>query len=168
MCYKGKNKQWLCILICITIINMNILSVCLPTVLIPIIKLSTSPNILSKEFRPSLVLLVTCWILTLIVIGFDIYLFIKHAINLWAAIIIGISGTIYLLFLVYLVWKPLEINDKTIAATEDGWMSLPQHDDELDDPVSSLDNSLNSSNHYNNNNRRANKFDDDAEEIYAL
>jgi glucose-6-phosphate-specific signal transduction histidine kinase len=120
-------------------------------VLIPIIKLSTSPNVLSKEFRPSLFLLVTCWALTLIVIGFDIYLFVKHAINLWAAILIGITGSVYLLFLVYLVWKPLEINGKP-TSTEDGWMSLPQHDDSLESPQSS----------------RQAKFDEDAEEIYAL
>lgn len=90
----------------------------------------------------------------MVVIGFDIYLFIKHAINLWAAIIIGISGTIYLLFLVYLVWKPLEINAET-TCTEDGWMSLPQHDNDLDSPLDGSNNSRT-------------KFDDDAEEIYAL
>ncbi|OAD08375.1 hypothetical protein MUCCIDRAFT_118434, partial [Mucor lusitanicus CBS 277.49] len=84
---------------------LNVLqSVCLPTVLIPIIKLSTSPHVLSKEFRPSLFMQITCWGLTLVVIAFDIFLFVIHATNLTSAIIIGVTGVIYLLFLVYLVW----------------------------------------------------------------
>lgn len=133
-------------------------SVCLPTVLIPIIKLSTSPNVLSKEFRPSLFMQITCWGLTLVVIAFDIFLFIIHATNLTSAIIIGITGVIYLIFLVYLVWKPLEA--PKLSATEDGWMSLPQNENDVDDSFTSEE--------AESSNRRTNKYDDDAEEIYAL
>ncbi|CAO3635316.1 unnamed protein product [Mucor hiemalis] len=130
---------------------LNVLqSVCLPTVLIPIIKLSTSPNILSKEFRPSSILQFTCWILTIIVVAFDIFLFVKHATNLATSLLIGITGTVYLLFLIYLTWKPLEPTTM-IASSEDGWMSLPQNDNDVDQPQRR--------NHTNN---------DDAEEIYAL
>ncbi|KAL0140581.1 natural resistance-associated macrophage protein-domain-containing protein [Mucor lusitanicus] len=140
---------------------LNVLqSVCLPTVLIPIIKLSTSPHVLSKEFRPSLFMQITCWGLTLVVIAFDIFLFVIHATNLTSAIIIGVTGVIYLLFLVYLVWKPLET--PTLSATEDGWMSLPQNENDVDDSFTS-DEPEGSSNRRSNN-----KYDEDAEEIYAL
>ncbi|KAK4510332.1 uncharacterized protein ATC70_004762 [Mucor velutinosus] len=138
---------------------LNVLqSVCLPTVLIPIIKLSTSPHVLSKEFRPSLFMQITCWGLTLVVIAFDIFLFIIHATNLTSAIIIGITGVIYLIFLVYLVWKPLET--PRLSATEDGWMSLPQNENDVDGSFTSDE--------PESSNRRNNKYDDDAEEIYAL
>lgn len=139
---------------------LNVLqSVCLPTVLIPIIKLSTSPHVLSKEFRPSLFMQITCWGLTLVVIALDIFLFVNHATNFTSAIIIGVTGVIYLLFLVYLVWKPLET--PTLSATEDGWMSLPQNENDMDDSYASDEPESSS-------NRRSNKYDEDAEEIYAL
>ncbi|GAA5816213.1 hypothetical protein MFLAVUS_009739 [Mucor flavus] len=106
---------------------LNVLqSICLPTVLIPIIKLSTSSHILSKEFRPSKLLQFICWILTLVVISFDIFLFVKHATDILTSVLIGITGTIYIVFLIYLVWKPLQETDNPLP--EDGWMSLPQHE----------------------------------------
>ncbi|GAA5800892.1 hypothetical protein HPULCUR_006331 [Helicostylum pulchrum] len=109
---------------------LNVLqSVCLPTVLIPIIKLSTSSNILSKEFRPSKLLQFICWLLTLVVISFDIYLFVKHATDILTSVLIGVTGTIYIVFLIYLVWKPLQETDKPA----DGWMSLPQHEQTTSD-----------------------------------
>lgn len=95
--------------------------------LIPIIKLSTSSNILSKEFIISKILQFICWVLILIVIAFDIFLFVKHATSILTSVIIGLTGTIYMIFLIYLVWKPLQVN-QAINSTEDGWMSLPQHD----------------------------------------
>jgi natural resistance-associated macrophage protein len=101
-------------------------SVCLPTVLIPIIKLSTSSLVLSKEFRPSTIFQIICWILAAIVVAFDIYLFMQHATDLKSAILIGVIGTLYILFLIYLVWKPLENNTNI-----DGWMSLPQNENDL-------------------------------------
>jgi hypothetical protein len=142
------------------------ISVCLPTVLIPIIKLSTSSNILSKEFRPSSILQLICWILTGIVISFDIFLFAKHATDLISSITIGVVGTIYILFLIYLIWKPLDIGSNVInnTSTEDGWMSLPQHDDIDYDLNDNEDSPALSS----NSNSRRNHSDDDAEEIYAL
>lgn len=103
---------------------------------------------------------ITCWGLTLVVIAFDIFLFVIHATNLTSAIIIGVTGVIYLLFLVYLVWKPLET--PTLSATEDGWMSLPQNENDVDDSFTS-DEPEGSSNRRSNN-----KYDEDAEEIYAL
>ncbi|KAI7903370.1 natural resistance-associated macrophage protein-domain-containing protein [Cokeromyces recurvatus] len=142
---------------------LNVLqSVCLPTVLIPIIKLSTSSNILSKEFRPSTILQITCWSLTVIVIAFDIFLFIKHATSQGTAIVIGISGTIYLLFLVYLLWKPLCRAHNLSIEESDDWMSLSQYDtmeNSFDEsPLLSLNNSNKSNHHVNNN----------IEEVYSI
>ncbi|KAI8387483.1 natural resistance-associated macrophage protein-domain-containing protein [Blakeslea trispora] len=106
---------------------LNVLqSVCLPTVLIPIIKLSTSPQILSGEFRPSFLMQIACWTLTFIVVAFDILLFMKHAVTQSSAIVIGISGIVYISFLIYLIWKPIESSE----SAGDGWMSLPQHDEQ--------------------------------------
>lgn len=132
MCYKGKKKK---LFVYIQLKNVYIYlflfacSVCLPTVLIPIIKLSTSSNILSKEFRPSKLLQFICWLLTLVVISFDIYLFVKHATDILTSVLIGVTGTIYIVFLIYLVWKPLQETDKPA----DGWMSLPQHEQTTSD-----------------------------------
>ncbi|KAI8576749.1 hypothetical protein K450DRAFT_255393 [Umbelopsis ramanniana AG] len=105
---------------------LNVLqSLCLPTALIPILKLSSSTRVMSAEFQISNVLYTICWILAAIVIGFDIFLFSTylHAIpSVWVAIVLGIS---YLMFLGYLIWLPIRKQDEN-----DGWMSLPQ--DEAD------------------------------------
>lgn len=59
-------------------------------------------------------------------ISFDIFLFVKHATDILTSVLIGITGTIYIVFLIYLVWKPLQETDNPLP--EDGWMSLPQHE----------------------------------------
>lgn len=70
----------------------------------------------------------------MVVISFDIFLFVKHATTILTSVMIGLTGTIYMIFLIYLVWKPLQVN-QTVNSTEDGWMSLPQHDsDEAERP----------------------------------
>ncbi|KAI8884102.1 Nramp-domain-containing protein [Backusella circina FSU 941] len=106
---------------------LNVLqSICLPTVLIPIIKLSTTPRIMPAEFRPSLLRRIIYWLLVLIVVIFDILLIVKHATTMESTIVIGVAGTAYLLFLIFLIIKPLDVS----LSTEDGWMTLPQHDKE--------------------------------------
>lgn len=100
----------------------------------------------------------------MIVISFDIYLFSKHATDLLSSIIIGVLGAIYILFLIYLIWKPLDVGSNVVnnASTEDGWVSLPQHDDIEDLEEEETSPVLSSNTH------RRNHSDDDAEEIYAL
>ncbi|CAO3695290.1 unnamed protein product [Umbelopsis ramanniana] len=106
---------------------LNVLqSLCLPTALIPILKLSSSTRVMSTEFQISNTLYTICWILAAVVIGFDIFLFSTylHAIpSVWVAILLGIS---YLVFLGYLIWLPVREQEEN-----DGWMSLPQ--DEADE-----------------------------------
>ncbi|KAI8372277.1 hypothetical protein EDC96DRAFT_500552 [Choanephora cucurbitarum] len=89
---------------------------------------------------------IACWTLTFIVVAFDILLFMKHAVNQSSAIIIGVSGTIYLSFLIYLIWKPIE----TSESTGDGWMRLPQHDDQEDEGCASTPTRMSDSLHLEN------------------
>ncbi|KAH8549062.1 natural resistance-associated macrophage protein-domain-containing protein [Umbelopsis sp. PMI_123] len=74
---------------------LNVLqSLCLPTALIPILKLSSSTRVMSADFQISNTLYTICWLLAAIVIGFDIFLFSTylHAIpSVWVAVILGIS-----------------------------------------------------------------------------
>ncbi|KAG2237607.1 hypothetical protein INT48_004510 [Thamnidium elegans] len=86
----------------------------------------TMGELLNVLQRPSKLLQIICWILTLVVISFDIFLFVKHATDILTSVIIGVTGTIYIAFLIYLVWKPLQETDNPLP--EDGWMSLPQHE----------------------------------------
>jgi natural resistance-associated macrophage protein len=79
-----------------------------------------------EEFRPSMLRRVIYWLLVLIVVIFDILLIVKHATTVKSTIVIGVAGTAYLLFLLFLLMKPLDVK----LPTEDGWMTLPQHDKE--------------------------------------
>ncbi|CAO3679830.1 unnamed protein product [Umbelopsis vinacea] len=105
---------------------LNVLqSLCLPTALIPILKLSSSTYAMSTEFQISNVLYAICWLLAGVVIAFDIFLFTTylHAIpSVWIAVLLGIS---YLLFLAYLIWLPIREHEN-----DDGWMTLPQDEND--------------------------------------
>jgi hypothetical protein len=75
-------------------------SLCLPTALIPILKLSSSTYAMSTEFQISNVLYAICWLLAGVVIAFDIFLFTTylHAIpSVWIAVLLGISYLVRLL-----------------------------------------------------------------------
>lgn len=74
--------------------NASLCSLCLPTALIPILKLSSSTHVMSTEFQVSNTLYTICWMLAAVVIGFDIFLFSTylHAIpSVWVAVLLGIS-----------------------------------------------------------------------------
>lgn len=131
--------------------------------LIPIIKLSTSSHVLSEEFRPSRIFQIICWILAVIVICFDIYLFIQHAVDVRSAAIIGVFAIFYISFLIYLMWKPLE--NKDVIDSIDGWMSLPQNEDDFQLEEQEADThkiTRNKGKHHATNSR------DSSEEIYSL
>ncbi|KAJ2956837.1 hypothetical protein NQZ79_g7362 [Umbelopsis isabellina] len=106
---------------------LNVLqSLCLPTALIPILKLSASTYVMSSEFQVSNVMYAICWTLAGVVIVFDIFLFTTYLNELphvWIAIVLGVA---YLAFIAYLVRLPLLEKE-----SQDGWMSIPQN--ELDD-----------------------------------
>jgi natural resistance-associated macrophage protein len=103
---------------------------------------------MSIEFRPALILQIVCWLLTAVVVAFDIFLFIQHVTNVTSAVAIGVGGAVYLIFLVYLIWKPLQDQ-------QSGWMSVPQ--DEEEEASSSSDSY-----------QLERRADDDSEEIYVI
>ncbi|KAI9312836.1 natural resistance-associated macrophage protein-domain-containing protein [Dichotomocladium elegans] len=111
---------------------LNVLqSVCLPPVLIPIIKLGASTAVMSSEFKMSMLMQAVCWALTCVVVGFDIFLFISHATTVWSSILFGVFGMVYLGFLLWLVWLPIDYQPTTYGGRgEDGWMILPLHEDD--------------------------------------
>ena len=89
--------------------------------LIPIIKLSSSYSVL-QDFKISFKLQFICWCLITIVISLDIFLFIQHGQSLGISRIINPAVFVYILFLMYIVWKPLNV------VTEDGWIHLARFD----------------------------------------
>lgn len=95
-------------------------SICLPTALIPILKLSASPAVMSIDFRISTVATTACWALAAVITGFNVYLFLSFLEELpakWVGIVIGM---IYLLFLAYLVYIPVREEEN------DGWKILEE------------------------------------------
>jgi len=83
--------------------------ICLPTAVIPILKLNASKSIMQKEFRSSKLLSVVCWTLSMIIIGFNILIFRTFLNEMeFSSPIIGYAvGGLYLSFLLYLIVTPL-------------------------------------------------------------
>ncbi|KAI9023101.1 natural resistance-associated macrophage protein-domain-containing protein [Phycomyces nitens] len=76
---------------------LNVLqSICLPTVLIPIMKLSWSPDVVPAEFRLSTPVHIICITLVCVVIGFDVFLFVRHINSLTSFILIGLFSTAWI------------------------------------------------------------------------
>ncbi|KAI9497820.1 natural resistance-associated macrophage protein-domain-containing protein [Zychaea mexicana] len=110
---------------------LNVLqSVCLPPVLIPILKLCSSTAVMSAEFTTSTVLHVICWLLTGVVVGFNVFLFVTHITSVWSFVMIGAFGLVYLAFLAYMVWLPLDYVPKGANSDDDGWMAIPENSDD--------------------------------------
>ncbi|KAI8088376.1 natural resistance-associated macrophage protein-domain-containing protein [Thamnidium elegans] len=91
---------------------LNVLqSLCLPTAIIPILKLTASTKIMTKTFRNSRITNIMCWMISFIVIGFNVHLFINYLQELnWPLYAVMFSVT-YFSFVVYLIFTPLEIPD---------------------------------------------------------
>ncbi|RUS18531.1 metal Ion transporter family [Endogone sp. FLAS-F59071] len=101
---------------------LNVLqSICLPTALIPILKLSASTAVMSVNFRISTVGAAACWVLAAITTGFNVYLFLSFLEELPAKWIGIIVGMMYLLFLAYLVYVPVREEEGS-----DGWRILEE------------------------------------------
>ncbi|KAI8381421.1 natural resistance-associated macrophage protein-domain-containing protein [Radiomyces spectabilis] len=117
---------------------LNVLqSVCLPTVLIPILKLSISPAVVPKEFRLSTVKQIVCWLLTAVVVSLDVFLFVSHATTTHSFILILLFGTMYLVFLIWLIWLPLDYKAPSQQQDVDDWVpEAMQGDDAGRDSIS--------------------------------
>ncbi|KAI9274444.1 natural resistance-associated macrophage protein-domain-containing protein [Phascolomyces articulosus] len=109
---------------------LNVLqSVCLPPVLIPILKLCASTAVMSTEFTTSTLMHIICCLLTCVVIGFNVFLFITHITSAWSFALISIFGFFYLAFIAYLAWLPLDYVPKS-NSDDDGWMAIPENSDD--------------------------------------
>ncbi|OZJ05072.1 hypothetical protein BZG36_02102 [Bifiguratus adelaidae] len=86
---------------------LNVLqSICLPTTLLPILKLTNSEKIMSKGFKNNHFLAISAWILCVLIVALNMYLlvdFFEELATAWqgVAITFGIS---YLVFVFYLCW----------------------------------------------------------------
>jgi len=91
---------------------LNVLqSLCLPTALIPILKISSSANIMSKSFQTKYFWRIVSWLLASILICFNLFLFVvylEELPNLYVGFVLGI---IYFAFVVYLILLPLNENN---------------------------------------------------------
>ncbi|KAI8975590.1 natural resistance-associated macrophage protein-domain-containing protein [Mycotypha africana] len=105
---------------------LNVLqSLCLPTAIIPILKLTSAEKIMTKTFKNSRLTNFLCWSISIIVIIFNIYLFLNYLEDLdWP--LYGVAFCIlYLVFVIYLIYIPLntpvqkEIEEVHSAIEED-------------------------------------------------
>jgi len=90
---------------------LNVLqSLCLPTALIPILKISSSKNIMGKSFQTNFFWKSIAWLLATIIICFNLFLlvvYLEELPNLFLGYVLGIS---YFVFVTYLISLPLNEN----------------------------------------------------------
>lgn len=97
-------------------------SLCLPAAIIPILKLTASSKIMSSTFQNSALVNATAWLVSFIVIGFNVHLFLNYLDDLdWPTYAV-IFGFIYFVFVAYLIYIPLDVltDHKEIEVTEEG------------------------------------------------
>ncbi|CAO3699561.1 unnamed protein product [Rhizopus stolonifer] len=93
---------------------LNVLqSLCLPAAIIPILKLTASSKIMSTTFKNSTMVNIVAWLISFIVVGFNIRLFLNYLDDLdWPTYAVTFS-LIYFIFVAYLMYIPLEIPSDT-------------------------------------------------------
>jgi hypothetical protein len=103
------------------IVYLNIInSICLPTAVIPILKLNTSISVMQNEFRSSKWLSIVCWTLSGIIIGFNVLIFntFLNEMKFQSPIIGYVVGGTYLAFIVYLIITPLRPSNHVKTSVE--------------------------------------------------
>ncbi|KAF1799743.1 natural resistance-associated macrophage protein-domain-containing protein [Mucor lusitanicus] len=91
---------------------LNVLqSLCLPTAVIPILKLTASQRVMTKVFKNSMITNIVCWAISFIVIGFNVHLVIDYLDELQWPLYAMVFCGMYFSFVLYLIYKPLEILD---------------------------------------------------------
>lgn len=125
--------------------------------LIPILKLTASNMVMSTEFQLTVAMQVICWILTWIVIGFNVFLFITHITSTLSFVFMGTFGILYLvcnsadgnsysflkllsflqMFLIWLIWLPLEYQPHGDDGNG-GWMAISTTEDDDDEDIERL------------------------------
>ncbi|GAN10342.1 ferrous ion membrane transporter DMT1 [Mucor ambiguus] len=84
---------------------------CLPTAVIPILKLTASQRVMTKVFKNSVITNIVCWAISFIVIGFNVHLVIDYLDELQWPLYAMVFCVMYFSFVLYLIYKPLEIPD---------------------------------------------------------
>ncbi|CAO3630138.1 unnamed protein product [Mucor hiemalis] len=91
---------------------LNVLqSLCLPTAIIPILKLTASTRIMSKVFQNSIVTNIACWLISFTVIVFNMHLFANYLQELQWPLYAVVFSILYFAFVLYLVYTPLTTPD---------------------------------------------------------
>lgn len=105
--------------------SCRLYSLCLPAAIIPILKLTASSKIMSPRFKNSLIMNLIAWSISLIVIGFNVYLFLNYLDDLSWPTYAVVFGLIYFAFVVYLIYMPLEIpvDDKETEVVGNGGLA---------------------------------------------
>ncbi|CAG8611672.1 17521_t:CDS:2 [Rhizophagus irregularis] len=88
---------------------LNVLqSLCLPTALIPLMKLTNSKSVMGKNFKTNDFWRYISWIITLVIIGTNLILFLEQ-LNKMPNLFLGyICGGIYFVFIVYITFLPIK------------------------------------------------------------
>ncbi|KAI7857412.1 natural resistance-associated macrophage protein-domain-containing protein [Circinella umbellata] len=90
---------------------LNVLqSLCLPIVMVPILKLTSSSFIMTNDFKNKLIGRIVSWSISWIVIGFNIYLFGMFLDEMEWPLWMVLLSVIYLIFVAYLMYNPLELS----------------------------------------------------------
>lgn len=85
-------------------------SLCLPIVLVPILKLTSSTAIMTGQFRSSRAGRILAWLISWVVIGFNVYLFGMFLDDFnWSWWMVTLTG-IYMIFVSYLIYTPLDLS----------------------------------------------------------
>jgi len=88
---------------------LNVLqSLCLPTALIPLMKLTNSKLVMGKSFRTNKFWKYISWIITLIIIGTNLILFFEYLNNMQNLFLGYICGGIYFVFIIYIAILPIK------------------------------------------------------------
>ncbi|KAI8989532.1 natural resistance-associated macrophage protein-domain-containing protein [Pilobolus umbonatus] len=89
---------------------LNVLqSLCLPTAIIPILKLTTSEKIMTKFFMNSKWSNIVYWAISFILIGFNVQLFLNYLEELGWPLYAVTFSVLYFSFVLYLIYIPLDI-----------------------------------------------------------
>jgi natural resistance-associated macrophage protein len=91
---------------------LNVLqSLCLPTALIPLMKLTNSKLVMGS-FKTSSLWKYTSWIVTFIIIGTNLILFLMYLTEMQNLFLGCICGGIYFIFITYITFLPIKEETK--------------------------------------------------------
>jgi len=105
---------------------LNVLqSLCLPCALIPILKFTSSKEVMGPTFRSHRLWKYVTWGLAFIIIGFNLFLFIVYLEELPNLYVGYVCGVIYFAFVLFLAILPLGEEQKVLEIDEmDGYKAI--------------------------------------------